>query len=113
VPLAWAPDVQTAVRAAWETSRWAVLGWKVMSELPNPANFKAASATVREDDIRDAFACGPDPARHIESARRYADAGFDRLALMNAGPDPDGFFDFYASELAAELRALTPASAAA
>ena len=30
---------------------------------------------------------------------------------MNAGPDPDGFMDFFAGELAAPLRALTPAAA--
>jgi hypothetical protein len=38
------------------------------------------------------------------------DAGFDHLVAMNAGPDPDGFMDFFASELAAPLRALTPAT---
>jgi hypothetical protein len=27
---------------------------------------------------------------------------------MNAGPDPDGFMDFFARELAGPLRALTP-----
>ncbi|WP_422752195.1 LLM class flavin-dependent oxidoreductase [Micromonospora sp. WMMD708] len=58
VPLAWASDEQQAVRAAWETSRWAVTGWKVMSELPNPVNFDAASRTVTDDDIRAQFAVG-------------------------------------------------------
>jgi hypothetical protein len=38
-----------------------------------------------------------------------ADAGFDHLVAMNAGPDPDGFIDFFARELATPLRALTPA----
>jgi hypothetical protein len=31
---------------------------------------------------------------------------------MNAGPDPDGFIDFFARELVAPLRALTPSKAA-
>jgi G6PDH family F420-dependent oxidoreductase len=106
VPLAWAEDEEQAVRAAWEKTRWAVTGWKVMSELPNPVNFEAASATVTADDIRAQFATGPDPARHVEAAKTYADAGFDRLVLMNAGPDPDGFLGFYAKELAAPLREL-------
>ena len=30
------------------------------------------------------------------------------LVAMNAGPDPDGFMDFFARELAAPLRALAP-----
>ncbi|WP_374984482.1 TIGR03557 family F420-dependent LLM class oxidoreductase [Streptomyces fradiae] len=108
VPMAWAPDERTAARAALETSRWAVTGWKVMSELPNPVNFDAATATVREEDILDAFACGDDPKRYLEMAQRYADAGFDRLVMQNAGPDPDGFIDFYRHELDARLRELRP-----
>ena len=36
------------------------------------------------------------------AARRY-------LALVNAGPDPDGFFAFFADELAEPLRAIAPA----
>ena len=47
--MARADDEHGAARAALETSRWALTGWKVMSEPPNPLNFEAASATVRED----------------------------------------------------------------
>ncbi|MBL1068180.1 TIGR03557 family F420-dependent LLM class oxidoreductase [Streptomyces sp. 7-21] len=114
VPVAWAPDERTAARAAWETTRWALSGWKVMSELPNPANFAAASATVREEDILSTFACGSDPERYLQVARRFVDAGFDHLVMQNAGPDPDGFLDFFASELNEPLRRLgAPANAVA
>ncbi|MBQ1049073.1 TIGR03557 family F420-dependent LLM class oxidoreductase [Micromonospora sp. C51] len=106
VSLAWAPDEQQAVRAAWETSRWAVTGWKVMSELPNPVNFEAASRTVTEDDIRQQFAVGPGPDAHVQAVRTYVDAGFDHIVLQNAGPDPDGFLDFFQDVLAARLRSL-------
>ncbi|MFP8959787.1 TIGR03557 family F420-dependent LLM class oxidoreductase [Streptomyces nanhaiensis] len=108
VPVAWALDEHTAARAVLETTRWAVTGWKVMSELPNPVNFAAATTTVREEDILANFACGPDPAGFVEMAQRYVDAGFDRLVLMNAGPDPDGFLEFYSSELDQRIRALSP-----
>jgi G6PDH family F420-dependent oxidoreductase len=106
VPLAWAPDEQQAVRAAWRTSRWSVTGWKVMSELPNPANFDAASRTVTEHDIRRQFAVGPDPEVHLAAVGEYVEAGFDHLVLQNAGPDPDGFLDFFRDTLAERLRAL-------
>ncbi|ONK09941.1 TIGR03557 family F420-dependent LLM class oxidoreductase [Streptomyces sp. MP131-18] len=108
VPVAWAEDTHRAAAAALETSRWAVTGWKVMSELPNPVNFEAASTTVREEDILAQFACGTDPDRYAEVAQNYVDAGFDRLVMQNAGPDPDGFADFYHRELDQRLRALTP-----
>ncbi|WP_026328598.1 TIGR03557 family F420-dependent LLM class oxidoreductase [Streptomyces sulphureus] len=110
VPMAWAADEETAAQAALKTSRWAVGGWKVMSELPNPVNFAAATTTVTQQDILAQFACGPDPARYVEVTQPFVDAGFDRLVLQNSGPDPDGFFDFYQRELHQRLRALTPSS---
>lgn len=113
VPLAYARDEHDAAQAVLSTTRWALTGWKVMSELPNPVNFAAATTTVTEDDVAARFACGPDPARHLEVAQQFVDAGFDHLVLMNAGPDPDGFLDFFAGTLAAPLRALAPAAKAA
>ena len=89
--------------------RFGALGWKVMSDLPNVVNFDAATAFVTPDDIRGQFGCGRDPARFLEVAQQFVDAGFDRLALVNAGTDVDGFFTFFAQELAEPLRALTPA----
>lgn len=64
--------------------------------------------TVTEDDVRQQFACGPDVARHLEVAQQFIDAGFDHIVLQNAGPDPDGFFDFFTTTLADRLRRLTP-----
>ena len=109
VPLAFAPDEETAAESAHRLIRFGPLGWKVQAELPNPVNFEAATAFVTPDDLKQTVACGPDPERHLEVARQFADAGFDHLALLNAGPDPDGFFDFFTRELADPLRALKPA----
>ncbi len=33
---------KAGVEEALQTTRWALTGWKVMSELPNPVNFEAA-----------------------------------------------------------------------
>jgi G6PDH family F420-dependent oxidoreductase len=106
MPLAWADDEDTAVQAVLEKNAFALSGWKVMAELPNPANFEAVTALATPDQARGQFACGPDPKRHLEVAQEFANAGFDNLVAMNAGPDPDGFMDFFARELAAPLRAL-------
>lgn len=108
VPLSWAKDEATAVSSAHKLLRFSVVGWKVQAELPNPANFEAATASVSEDQVRQSFACGPEPERHIAMAQRFVDAGFDHLSLVNAGPDVDGFFDFFAHELDEPLHALTP-----
>ncbi|WP_068161822.1 TIGR03557 family F420-dependent LLM class oxidoreductase [Rhodococcus phenolicus] len=105
VSLSWAPTEEAALASAHKLFRFSAAGWKVQAELPNPVNFEAASSVVRESDIADSFGYGPDAGRHLEKIRTYADAGFDHLALVNAGPDVDGFFRFYSDELAPVLSA--------
>jgi hypothetical protein len=90
-------------------SLWALTGWQVMSELPNPVNFEAASATVRAEDVTEQFAVGPDADRYVQHVQQCLDAGFDHVVLQNAGPHPEGFVDFFTRELAGRLRAPSPA----
>ncbi|MBW8486415.1 TIGR03557 family F420-dependent LLM class oxidoreductase [Actinomadura parmotrematis] len=106
VPVSWAPDEKDAVASAHRLMRFGLSGWKVQAELPNVVNFEAASTFVTEDDIRENVGCGPDPETHLAAARKFVDAGFDTLTLMNSGPDPDGFLRFYADELAGPIKAL-------
>ncbi|GAB2480899.1 TIGR03557 family F420-dependent LLM class oxidoreductase [Nocardiopsis aegyptia] len=106
VPLAWAPDEASALDAARETFRFGLTGWKVMSELPNPVNFEAATALITRDHMRDGLGFGPDPERHLAVIRQFAAAGYDHLCLVNSGPDPEGFFRFFEEELAEPVRAL-------
>ncbi|SDQ08366.1 TIGR03557 family F420-dependent LLM class oxidoreductase [Quadrisphaera sp. DSM 44207] len=113
VPMAWAPDEDSAVQAVLEKSPWAVLGWKVMSELPNPVNFKAASASVTAEDVKEQFSVGPDLDAHVQQVQSYVDAGYDHLVMQNAGPDPQGFLDVFTRELGDRLRGLSPQQAAA
>lgn len=110
VPLAWAPTEQEALSSAHERFRFGPTGWKVQSELPNVRNFEAATQFVRVEDMAGVFGAGPDVDAHVATVRGFADAGYDRLALINAGPDPDGFFGFFADELAGRVRDLRPAS---
>jgi G6PDH family F420-dependent oxidoreductase len=84
--------------------KFGVHGWKVMAELPNPVNFEAATSTVRESDITEAVACGPDPEVHVEAIRDYAEAGFDEICVVQVGDDYDGFFRFWTDELVPRLR---------
>ena len=111
VPLAYGPDTASAAEHAHRTFRFALLGWKVMSELPNPINFEAATARITPAHIEDEFGCGPDIEAHVAAAQPFVDAGFDHLALVNAGPDVDGFFAHFADGLGARIRALAPTSA--
>jgi hypothetical protein len=40
---------------------------------------------------------------YAEAFRTYADAGYDHLVFMDAGPGQDGFLDFFAEELRPSL----------
>jgi G6PDH family F420-dependent oxidoreductase len=106
VPLAWAESEDEGAESARRLFRFGLTGWKVQAELPNPVNFDAATELITADHLRDQFGCGPDVDRHVEIARPYVEAGYDHLALINAGPDMSGFFDFFTKELAPALRAL-------
>jgi G6PDH family F420-dependent oxidoreductase len=108
VPLAWAPTEDAALAAAHERFRFGPTGWKIQSELPNVRNFEDATRFVRVEDMAEVFGAGPDVDRHLATAQQFVDAGYDRLALINAGPDPEGFFDFFSAELGERVRALRP-----
>ncbi|GAA1831427.1 LLM class F420-dependent oxidoreductase [Pseudonocardia alni subsp. carboxydivorans] len=106
VPLAYAGTVDAALDSAHRLFRFGPTGWKIQAELPNVRNFEAATAFVRREDMADAFGAGPDVETHVATAKGFADAGYDRLALISAGPDVEEFFAFYEGELAGRLRAL-------
>jgi G6PDH family F420-dependent oxidoreductase len=99
VPMAWATSEEAAVDAALKTAAWAVTGWKVMSELPNPVNFEAATSTVRPEDVAENVPTGNDPEPILETIKQWTDAGFSHVALMQAPPDQQPFFDLWEEEL--------------
>ena len=89
-PARLGPDADAAAASAHRMFRFGLLSWKVLAELANPINFEAAAEFIDVEDVRRAFACGPDVDRHVEVAREYAEAGFDHLALVNADPTRTG-----------------------
>ena len=91
-------DEAAARRFAHERFRFSVPGWKVMAELPNPINFEAATAQVREEDVAQNIPCGPDADRHADAIRKWTDAGFDRVAVVQVG-EPERFFEMWEQEL--------------
>jgi G6PDH family F420-dependent oxidoreductase len=102
----WAPDEAEAVRTAhkiWPIS--GLKGWGAKSELPLPAHFEEAVSTVREEDVAKSVVCGPDPRKYIEQIEKFEQAGFSHLSFHQVGPDQEGFFKFFESELQGRLGA--------
>lgn len=106
IALCWAKTEAEAVRIAHERFSFGLLGWKVMPELPTPTSFEAALEKIHPEDVQGQVACGPDPERHLQSIRKYAEAGFDHLVLTGVGPDQDGFLRFWKEELQPRVRKL-------
>ena len=101
IPICWHPDSnRAAVKLAHEQFRWFAGGWKVNSDLPTPAGFSGASQFVREEDVADAIACGPDLDELAESVRPFLDAGFTDVALVQVG---DEFQERFLAEVAEPL----------
>jgi alkanesulfonate monooxygenase SsuD/methylene tetrahydromethanopterin reductase-like flavin-dependent oxidoreductase (luciferase family) len=98
-------DEAQARRLARKLFRFSTGGWKVQSELPNPVNFEAATASVREEDVAKEISCGVDPDRHFEAIQQWLDAGFDRIAVVALG-DLDRFFELWEQELRPRLESL-------
>jgi len=98
-------DEAQARRHARKLFRFSTAGWKVQSELPNPVNFEAATASVREEDVAKEISCGVDPDRHLEAIRQWLEAGFDRIAVVALG-DLDRFFELWKQELRPSLESL-------
>ena len=98
----WAESEQEARRTAHEWWPNAALKGPLGQELPLPSHFEAAAEMVSEDDVAERVVCGPDPQRHLDGIRKFAEAGFDAVYVHQVGPDQDGFADFYSREVTPE-----------
>jgi G6PDH family F420-dependent oxidoreductase len=110
IAVCWAEDERRGLETAHRYFRFAVPGWKVQSELPNPVNFEAATRTVRPEDMAELMPHGPDPERYVQGINKFLDAGFENVAIVQAGPDQEGFIRFWDRELAPALKQTTRAA---
>jgi G6PDH family F420-dependent oxidoreductase len=99
----WGADEQAARELAYEIWPTIGVGGELSQELPVPAHFEQAAEKVTVDDVADSISCGPDPAAHLASLKKYADAGYDEVFVQQIGPDQEGFFKFWTDEVAPAL----------
>jgi G6PDH family F420-dependent oxidoreductase len=104
VPISWDPSRDAAIDRAHEQFRWFGGGWKVNAELPGTAGFAAASQFVTKDDVADAIPCGPDVGAHVAAVKKFTDAGFTDVAVVQIGgsTQPE-FLDWAEKELVPAL----------
>jgi len=105
--LSYDTDEQQARKRAHEQFRWFGGGWDVMAELPATKHFASAADAVREEDVAEQIPCGDDVDAHVAAVRKFIDAGFTHVALVQVGGDvQDPFFEWAERELLPALREL-------
>jgi coenzyme F420-dependent glucose-6-phosphate dehydrogenase len=112
IHVCYADDEAEARRTAHEWWPNIALQGALGQELPLPEHYDAAAETVREGDVAELVACGPDPEPYVELVRKYAEAGFTHVYIHQVGPDQEGFFRFYERELSSALAAASDRRAA-
>jgi coenzyme F420-dependent glucose-6-phosphate dehydrogenase len=103
VRLCWAEDEEEAKRTVFELWRQSGLGGTINQELPRPSDFEAVAESVTIEMATEGVPCGPDPKPVLDAIEEWEQAGFDRIALHQVGPDQEGFFRFWEQELQPKL----------
>jgi hypothetical protein len=85
----------------------------VNAKLPGTSAFDDASSHVTPDDVAQQIPCGSDVQAVVDAAKKFFDAGYTDLALVQVGGDQQDRFFQAAEELLPALRGLEPAELAA
>ncbi|MEV6984321.1 TIGR03557 family F420-dependent LLM class oxidoreductase [Sphaerisporangium sp. NPDC051017] len=107
VAVSYDTDVEAAKERAHRLWRWFAADWKVLSELPAPVNFASYAKFVRPDDVASQVPCGDDPDKVVEAVKKFIDAGFTHVALVQIGAEhQQEFLTWAEKELLPALRDL-------
>jgi G6PDH family F420-dependent oxidoreductase len=99
----WGPDEDEAAKLAHRL--WPNMGLpgQLAQDLRTVQHFEQAVELVTTEHVPGPVPCGPDPDRHAESLRQYADAGYDEVYVQQIGPDQEGFVRFFRDEVLPRL----------
>lgn len=99
----WAPSEEEGKEIVYQ--QWTNTGIKgqLTQELATPGLMEQAASMVSKEDATRHTVCGPDPEKHLEKIREYAEAGFDHIYIHQIGPNQEGFFQFYAENILPRL----------
>ncbi len=101
--LCWADDAAAARKTVHEVWPNGGVTGQLAQDLPTWTHFEDAAGMVSEDEATKSVPCGPDVAPVVESVRMFLDAGYDHLYFHQIGPDQEGFFGFWSTELQSAL----------
>jgi G6PDH family F420-dependent oxidoreductase len=99
----WGADADECAKLAHRLWRSSGVPGELSQELRTPALFDQASSLVTVESVAEHMPCGPDVDKIVEAAKKFVDAGFDRLYITQVGPDQQGFFTFFRKDLSNAL----------
>ena len=105
VKLSYAKSATQALDGAFEQWRTNVLAPVVSEELRTPAQFEAAAAHVRKEDLRQAVRISSDTSEHVEWLQQDLALGVDQLYLHNVNREQHAFIEAFGRDVLPQLRA--------
>ena len=97
IPIAYDESFSTALEAAHHFG-FSTTGWKVQSELPNIPGFDATARLVDDEMIQQLVVTGNDPAPLVDKITQASELGYDRISVVQVGPDRTEGFQRWWSE---------------
>jgi probable non-F420 flavinoid oxidoreductase len=104
VHLSWAPTEVEALSIAQDQWRTNIFSSELAWNLELPAQFDAAAAFVRPEDVTRAVVVSADLGRHIDALAAIADCGADSLYLHHVGREQRPFIETFGGRVVPELR---------
>ena len=103
VHVSWAEDDDTALALAHDQWRNGVLGPDLAWDLELPAQFDAATAHVRPEDVEGSVLVSSDTGRHVKWLRELVDLGVDEIAVHHVGREQERFIETFAEHVLPEV----------
>lgn len=102
--LGWAPTEEEARRGAHEQWAFSALGRDVLPELRTPAQFAAAAAAVRPNDVAANLCVSADPEAHVRRLREYEGTGVAAVYLFNVCREQRAYVETFGERVLPALR---------
>lgn len=103
VHLSWAPDEDEALALAYDQWRSNVFASDLAWDLELPAQFDAAAAFVRPEDVRRSVLVSADLDRHASWLHEVSELGVAGVYLHHVGQEQDRFIDAFGQEVLPQL----------
>jgi G6PDH family F420-dependent oxidoreductase len=100
----WDRDADRALDIAHRTWGNEALPGQLAQTLPRPRDFMDAQSLVPKERVGEMITCGDRVDRHVAQVRQFLDAGLDEVYVQQIGPDMDGFFEAWRTDVLPALR---------